>query len=505
MTSTLLWWLIAVQIAMGAFDTLFHHELTERLAWRPSQKAELRLHAIRNALYALLFLTLGFAEPRGWLAILVTSVLIVEVVITLADFVEEDLSRRLPASERVNHTLLALNYGGILVLMLPVLLTWASEPTSLRFVSHGAWSALATAAALGVGLFGLRDWLAAARSDRLAPDPAAGLAEVLPPGRRVLVTGGTGFVGSRLIESLVGAGHAVTVLTRECANAAGLPAPLSVVTTLADIPNDARFDAVVNLAGEPIGNALWTARKRRRILRSRLRTTRELCRLMTRLERRPEVLVSGSAIGWYGLRDDSELSEASGPRPCFSHRLCEAWEKQASCAAALGVRVVALRTGLVLGSEGGVLARMLTPFEFGLGGKLGTGRQWMSWIARDDLVRLICHAIARPNLSGPLNATAPLPVRNADFTAALGRALRRPASMRMPAALLRRLGGGLADELFLSGQRVLPEKALANGFVFRFRDLDAALARILGGKRAPAPQPASRVPGRSAPQIFSRL
>ena len=170
MTSTLLWSLIAVQIAMGAFDTLYHHELTERLAWRPSQRGELRLHAVRNWLYALLFLTLGFAEPKGLLAWAIMGVLIVEVVITLMDFVEEDLSRRLPATERVNHTLLALNYGAILVLILPVLLGWAREATGIAWVSHGAWSALALAASLSVAIFGLRDWFAG-RAVR-APGPA---------------------------------------------------------------------------------------------------------------------------------------------------------------------------------------------------------------------------------------------------------------------------------------------------------------------------------------------
>ena len=486
MTSSLLWWLIAVQIAMGAFDTLFHHELTERLAWRPSQRGELRLHAVRNALYALLFLTLGFAEPRGWLAALTLTVLLAEVGITLADFVEEDLSRRLPASERINHTLLALNYGGILVLIVPILLSWAEEPTTLPLTTHGAWSGLALSASLGVAVFGAREWLAAARSDRLAEPPAAGLAGGLPPGCRVLVTGGTGFIGRRLVAALAASGHAVTVLTREAVRAASLPAPHAVVTRLDQIPDDARFDAVVNLAGETVADGLWTRARRRRILASRLRTTRELRRLIARLDRRPAVVVSGSAVGWYGVRNDTALTEASAPGGGFTHRVCAAWEREAGRIGSLGPRVVTLRIGLVFAVEGGVLARFLTPFEFGLGGPIGDGRQWMSWITRDDLVRLIVHAIIEPRLAGPVNATAPNPVRNSGFAQALGAALHRPALVPVPAWPLDRIGGDYARELLLGGQRVLPEAASATGFRFLHPDLPSALVCMLGAGARPA-------------------
>ncbi|KAB1072345.1 TIGR01777 family oxidoreductase [Methylobacterium planeticum] len=482
MTSTLLWWLIAVQIAMGAFDTLYHHELTERLAWRPSQRGELRLHAVRNALYAALFLTLGFAEPRGWLAALTLTVLLAEVGITLADFVEEDLSRRLPASERINHTLLALNYGGILVLIVPILLIWAGEPTALPLTTHGAWSALAVSAALGVAVFGARDWLAAARSERLAEPSAVGLASALSPGRRILVTGGTGFVGRRLVAALVASGHKVTVLTREAPRAAALPAPHAVVTSLDQIPDDARFDAAVNLAGEPVADGLWTRARRRRILASRLRVTGDLRRLIARLDHRPAVVISASAVGWYGVRDDAALTEASAAGGGFTHRVCAAWEREAGRIDALGPRVVILRFGLVLAVEGGVLARFLTPFEFGLGGPVGDGRQWMSWITRDDLVRLIVHAIVEPSLAGPVNATAPNPVRNAEFARALGAALRRPARVPVPAWPLVRIGGDYARELLIGGQRVLPEAASAAGFRFLQPDLAPALIRLLGAK-----------------------
>ena len=186
------------------------------------------------------------------------------------------------------------------------------------------------------------------------------------------------------------------------------------------------------------------------------------------------MLVSGSAIGWYGLWQDETLTEFDGGKRCFTHRVCDAWEREARKAQRLGVRVVRLRIGLVLGIDGGMLSRLLIPFEFGLGGPFGSGRQWMSWIERDDLVRLIAHVIATPSLTGPVNATAPTPVTNAEFARALGRALRRPALLRMPAAILHHLGGAFADELLLGGQRVIPDKAQAERIHVPPRDRCAA-------------------------------
>lgn len=494
MTAQILWPLITLQIVMGAFDTLYHHELTERLAWRPSQQHELRLHGVRNLLYAALFLTLGWIEPHGLLAVVVIAVLAVEVVITLMDFVEEDMSRKLPASERINHTLLALNYGAILMLLVPLLIDWASRPTALVPISYGAWSIVATVSAIGVALFGLRDLAASVRARRLALPKAGDLMAALPERQTVLVTGATGFIGRRLVEALAAAGHQPVVLARDPAKAARLAAPFRLVTSLDQIPSDTHIDAVINLAGEPIADRPWTAARRRRLLASRLRMTRAVVRLIARLDRKPAVLVSGSAVGWYGLWHDESLTEFDGGKACFTHRLCTAWERAARAAEGYGVRVVRLRIGLVLGTEGGVLSRLLTPFELGLGGRIGDGRQWMSWIERDDLVRLIAHVMATPSLTGAVNATAPEPVTNATFTHELARALRRPAILPVPAALLRRLAGDLADELLIGGQRVLPDKANASGFAFRHPTLASALSAMLG---APIAHPARR-PARHA-------
>jgi uncharacterized protein len=477
--TTFLWTLIAIQIVMGVFDTFYHHELTERLAWRPSQRYELQLHSLRNMLYAFLFLVLGWLEVHGIFAIAIIAVLVAEIIITLMDFVEEDMSRKLPASERINHTLLAINYGAILVLLLPVLIGWAMLPTGIELAYTGLLSIVAAASAVGAALCGVRDFLASKRLARMTSVPAASLVEKLPARQTVLVTGATGFIGSRLVASLAGAGHQVIALVRNPAKADMLRPPITLITGLDQLPADCKIDAIVNLAGEPIGNGLWTEAKRRRILESRINMTGDVVSLIARLDRKPMVLVSGSAIGWYGLWQDQVLTESAKSHACFSHELCDAWENAARPATDHGVRVACLRIGLVLGTDGGFITRMLTPFEFGLGGPLGSGRQWMSWIERDDLVRLIAHVIAKTDISGPINATAPIPVTNLKFTEELGRRLHRPAVFRIPDALLRRLGGDFASELLLGGQRVLPNKALSNGFVFRHETLRSAFEAIL--------------------------
>jgi uncharacterized protein len=482
MTSTLLWTLISLQIAMGAFDTLYHHEFTERLAWRPSQGRELKLHAVRNFFYAFIFITLGWFEVYGGLAWGLIIILAVEVVITLMDFVEEDLSRKLPATERINHTLLALNYGAILVLAMPVLLDWTQRQTGFQQVSYGFRSYFALLSALGVAVFGLRDLLASYRSDRLRAKPAQDLVATLPSRQHILVTGASGFIGKRLCEALALAGHNVTALVRDPKAVADFTMPIRIVTSLDQIHSAELIDAVVNLAGAPIASSRWSEDNKASFVQSRIAVTQAVVGVMQRLHRKPSVFISGSAIGWYGLRDDDMLDEMATYLDCFTHDLCEAWEDEALAAKTLGVRTVLLRIGIVLGTQGGALTSMLTPFEFGLGGRMGHGQQWMSWISRDDLVRLMAHCIANTTLEGPVNATAPIPVRNAVFARELAKALHRPAVFPVPAPVLRLLLGQFANELLLSGQRVIPSKALASGFHFEHADIASAFASMLGGK-----------------------
>jgi hypothetical protein len=305
---------------------------------------------------------------------------------------------------------------------------------------------------------------------------------------RVFVTGATGFIGQTLVRRLLGDGHAVVAWVRSAARArAQLPAdvelrapadgPAALVDALAAALADA--DGVVNLAGEPIFGGRWTAARRVRLVDSRVAATRALVTALGTLPRRPGVLVSASAVGYYGDRGDEVLTEAAPAGHEFLADLCRDWEAAARGAEPLGVRVALPRIGIVLGPGGGALQTMLPAFRAGLGGPLGSGRQWMPWIHRDDLVAVLVTALGDARCAGPLNATAPAPVTNADFSRALGRALRRPAFVRAPGFGLKLLFGEAAGAL-LGGQRAEPARLRALGFQWRFADVAAALADILG-------------------------
>lgn len=475
--SSLLWGLIAAQIAMGGFDIIVHHELTERLAWRSNAAQELRLHAARNAIYALLFCALAWLRPQGLVAGTVIAFLVAEIAITLWDFVEEDQTRRLPATERVLHTLLAINYGAIMAIAVPVLVDWAGEPTGVVLVDYGIGSLILSVASIGCLGFALRDLSTSRRAARLVEPPAPRLDSLEGKSRCVLVTGATGFVGSRLTEALVAGGHEVIALVRDSRRAGHLPTPVTLVGDPEQIASDRTVDAVVHLAGEPVAAWPWTRRQRFAILKSRIATARQLRAWAASrpADMRPSVIIAASAVGFYGERGEESLTEADGAGEGFAARVCRAVEREAAASRCLGMRVVSLRIGLVLSIRGGPLGAMVPAFDLGLGGPLGSGRQWTSWIARDDLVRLIAHAIASPEIEGAVNATAPKPVRGKELASALGRALRRPVLFRVPAWLLRGGLGALADEVLLASQRVFPVKASASGFVFDRPTIEDAL------------------------------
>ena len=470
------WVVVSIQVVLGFADVAVHHELIARLPWRSGAAPELRLHGARNLVYAVIFLTLAWILPLGWTAWILAGLLLAEAAITFVDWIVEHSSRPLPASERVLHGLLAINFGVLLALLAPIVWQWLSEPASLEFVVRGVWSWLATVAAAGLVGMAIRDFAAARRVDRFRTRP---LPLHLPDRQRWLVTGGTGFVGRRLTEALAGDGHEVTVLTRDTKRARNLSAPFRVVTGLDQIDSTERFDVVVHLAGEPVAGGPWTPARRDRIERSRPEVARRLIELIHRLETKPKVWIGASAVGWYGDRGEAVLDEGADYRDCFAHRSCEAAETASAQAERHGVRVVVLRIGLVLGREDGLLAQLLPPFDLGLGARLGSGRQWMSWIERDDLVRLIAFASTHEALRGPVNAVAPHAVTNREFTKALARALRRPAWFVLPRALLVGALGDMARELMLASQRAVPAKALDSGFEFRLPEIDAALAKAL--------------------------
>ena len=310
----------------------------------------------------------------------------------------------------------------------------------------------------------------------------------------VVMGGAHGLIGRALAGRLRNDGHRVIRLVRPAGHTAPSdPDAVSWDPANGRIDRDALersgpVDAAVNLAGAGIGDRRWTPARRRLIAASRRDSTRLLADALVDLSPRPAVLVSGSAVGIYGDRGDEELTEESGPGSGFLPDVCRAWEAAAVPAADAGIRVVWLRTGLVLAPAGGILTRLLPPFRLGLGARLGTGRQYVSWITLDDEVEAVVRILDDDRLSGPVNATAPGPVTNAELTRALGRALHRPAGLAVPrAALTAVLGRDMADELLLASQRVRPAKLEAVGHLFAHPDIGSALAAVLAaGRRGPA-------------------
>ena len=294
----------------------------------------------------------------------------------------------------------------------------------------------------------------------------------------VAVTGASGLIGSALVPALRAGGHDVSTLVRREARAPDEIAWNPDAGTI-DTGSLRGVEAVVHLAGENIGQR-WTERARLEIMSSRVEGTTLLAEALASLEPRPRVLVSASGVGYYGDRGDEELTERSGQGAGFAAEVAAAWERAADPARAAGIRVVHLRQGIVLAGGGGALRRLLTPFRLGLGGRVGSGRQWWSWIALADVVRAYEHALAG-DLEGPVNATAPAPVTNAEFTRALGRALGRPTPFPLPALAVRLAFGQMGKELLLGGQRALPERLLTSGFAFSTPGIDEALAAALAG------------------------
>ncbi|HUK86824.1 MAG TPA: TIGR01777 family oxidoreductase [Terriglobales bacterium] len=299
----------------------------------------------------------------------------------------------------------------------------------------------------------------------------------MPP-LSILVTGASGTVGTELVPALAAAGHGVTLLVRRPPR----PGSAEIQWDPTGAPNAALFegsDAVIHLAGESIASSNWTEDKKARILNSRVQGTATLAASLARMAKPPRVVIAASAIGYYGNRGDELLVEESTSGTGFLAEVCRQWEAALAPAVKAGIRVVNLRLGMVLSARGGALKKMLTPFKLGAGGRLGSGRQWISWISIADVVGAIQFILANDALRGPVNAVSPQPVSNAEFTRALGRALHRPTLFPMPAFLVRLVFGQLGEELLLASQKVEPARLQAAGFPYRHSEIGACLRELL--------------------------
>ncbi len=296
--------------------------------------------------------------------------------------------------------------------------------------------------------------------------------------QKLAITGASGFIGSELAAFLTSGGHDVRAIVRRPPREKEIywdPERAEI-----ELERLEGLDAVVHLAGESIAGGRWTPERKALIRDSRVNGTRLIAESLARLKNPPRVLVVASATGFYGDRGDEPLTEDSPSGTGFLADVCKAWEAAAEPARQAGIRVVHVRTGIVLSARGGALAQMLLPFKLGVGGTLGRGDQWMSWIGFDDLIGVLHHALFTPSLEGPLNATAPHPVTNATFTRTLGRVLGRPTAIPLPEPAIRILFGELGEALLLDGARVLPAKLQASGFTFLEPDLEEALRYELG-------------------------
>ncbi len=482
--------LMAIQGCLGAFDTLYHHELTEALPQRASARKELSIHAARALIYGVLFVGLSAWAWHGAWALVLLLVFGVEIVLTLWDFVIEDRTRLLPATERVTHTILAINGGAFITLLALNTPAWWQHPTALVWQPHGLLSWFLAACGIGVALSGLRDAFAAARIGKKMQQQAA-----LPAIRfgnapeQVLVTGATGFIGQELVRALLADGHQVTVLSRSPKQAAWLfDGKVRCIAAMDELRPSQRIDVIVNLAGARILGWRWTAARQAVLRRSRSGLTEKLVGWIAAAQHKPRLLLNASAIGYYGVQpqgDDTPLHEDSPPQAVFMSQLCSEWEHVAGGAARHGVQVACMRFGLVFGEQGS-LPMMLVPFKLGVGGKVGRGSQWMSWIHVRDVLRGMAHLwdasshregeAAAPQMQA-WNFTAPECVTQAQFSKTVAAVLRRPCLLPLPGAPVRLLLGEQAD-LLLEGQRVAPARLQASGFEFSYPDLRSALRSV---------------------------
>lgn len=463
--------LLVVQSVLGAFDTLYHHEFKVALARSYSARQELRIHALRALLYAVVFIGLAWFAWGGLWSVLLLLIVGVEIGLTLWDFVIEDQTRLLPASERITHTVLAINGGAAFLLLALTVPEWYARATAWYPLEYGWRSLFLSVAAAGVAISGLRDAYAAWSVQRLV----LRLNLDLGGHRRLLISGGTGFIGSALMAELLSSGHDITLLTRRPQAAAlQFTGRVRAVQSTAVLAADERFDVVINLAGAPVVGLPWSRRRKRVLAASRFVSTQALLTFVQRARQRPPVWIQASAIGFYGTHSAGALDETAPAGEGFAAQLCLNWESMTNALAALSVRCVILRFGLVFGRSGGSLPMLLLSFRLGAGAILGDGRQHLSWIHLEDLLRIMAAAIREPAWHGAFNAVAPDAPTYREFARLSGHLLARPIWLRVPAMPLRRLLGEMAS-LFVDGPRIVPRRLQQRAFEFRFPNLREAL------------------------------
>ncbi len=480
--------LMAAQGILGAFDTLYHHELTEALPQRNTARKELSIHAMRAMIYSALFVGLSFWKWHGLWALILLAVFGVEIILTLWDFVVEDKTRLLPATERVTHTILAINGGAFIMLLALNSPTWLSAPTAMVWEAHGLLGIFLALCGIGVGLSGVRDAFAAwrlkknAKTEKALPSIHFGDST-----ESVLVTGGTGFIGQLLVQSLIADGKLVTVLTRHPKQAAWqFDGKVRCISSMSELPSTHVIDVIINLAGARILGSRWTSARKSFLRKSRIGLTQDLVDWIANSTHKPRLFISASAIGFYGIQrqgDDTILTEESAPQPIFMSQLCQDWEAIAHSASTFGVHVIFMRLGLVLGNQG-PLPMMMLPIKLGLGGSLGTGKQWLSWIHVHDVLRGIAHLWTISTQNDPdsqtvdaYNFTAPETVTQKQFSQIAAKVIHRPCMFPTPGFPMRLALGEQAD-LLLEGQRVIPAKLQGSGFTFSFPELRIALENL---------------------------
>lgn len=476
--------LLALQGVLGAFDVIYHHELRCALPQQPSAAYELRLHAIRSCLYGLVFAGLAWFVWGGAWLFLLWGIVLIEVVLTLMDFVEEDRTRRLPPSERVTHTILAINGGVLFGLLGWLSLDWVERGTGLYWTPSGGLSIALTLMAIGVTASGVRDGLA---SRALLRSNACELFDFGPGAQTFLISGGTGFIGQALVRALLEQGHAPVLLVRDPLTASiCFQGRVRCITSMDQLDPHTGVDVIVNLAGEPILGRPWSAARKASLIGSRVSTTQALVNWVSVATKKPRLMLSASAVGFYGeqqLDDMNALDETAPGQNGFTTELCQLWESSAGKVVELGVPLRLLRFGLVFGAGGGALPAMLLPIRLGMGGALGSGRQIMSWVHLHDVLGTIAWFCRGDDPSGEsaraYNVVAPENPSQREFVAAAAQSLRRPAFFTLPESPLRILLGEQSC-LLLDGQRVIPRRLLEEGYLFRHSSLSSALADVCG-------------------------